>query len=136
VISPQSIDDPLSSGTGRILLVEDEEIVREGLTILLEMVGYEVIAVTRGEEAMALPLIPAPDLLLSDVSLPGIGGSALAEILRARWPSLRITLMSGHIDAQTLAASHEGGWDVLQKPFGMDELCAHLSEALRKPPRA
>ena len=55
------------------------------------MIGYEVIAVGRGEDALELPLEPAPDLLLSDVSLPGIGGPALAEQLRHRWPSLKVT---------------------------------------------
>ncbi len=71
---PERIEAPpqlvIARASGRILLVEDEEGVREGLEALLDMLGYDVIAVCRGEDAIALPPTPAPDLLLSDVSLP------------------------------------------------------------------
>jgi DNA-binding NtrC family response regulator len=79
---------------------------------------------------MALPLLPAPDLLLSDVSLPGVGGPALAQLLRARWPRLKVTLMTGYLDAKTRELSRGEGWEVLQKPFEMEELRSHLANAL------
>ena len=115
---------------GRILLVEDEEAVREGLEMLLEILGYEVIAVPSAEEALQQPLIPVPDLLLSDVSLPGMGGPRLAQLLRERWPLMKITLMTGFLESATRQSSLAQGWQILQKPFELDALSAHLIDRL------
>jgi PAS domain S-box-containing protein len=123
-------DPEVVKSTGRILLVEDEEGVREGITLMLQMFGYDVVAVSRGEAAMALPLTPVPDMLLSDVALPGIGGPALAEYLRIQWPGLKVTLMTGYVDDATRNLSRNHGCDVLQKPFEMDVLGRHLEAAL------
>jgi PAS domain S-box-containing protein len=123
-------DPEIVKSTGRILLVEDEEGVREGITLMLQMFGYEVIAVGRGEAAMALPLSPVPDMLLSDVALPGIGGPALAEHLRIQWPALKVTLMTGYVDEATRSLSRSHRCDVLQKPFEMDVLGRHLEASL------
>lgn len=125
-----SRDTTVTRATGRILLVEDEQTVRDGLTILLEMIGYEVIAVARGEEAIALPALPAPDLLLSDVSLPGIGGPAIASILTERWPELGVLLMTGYLDPATRDLASQRGWQILPKPFEVDELASRLAETL------
>jgi DNA-binding response OmpR family regulator len=83
---------------------------------------------------MALPLDLAPDLLLTDVTLAGIGGSALAERLRERWPSLKIVLMSGYFDEASRAHASERGWHFLQKPFEIGELTSHLRAALQGMP--
>jgi PAS domain S-box-containing protein len=120
----------LSNANGRILLVEDEDGVREGLAALLETLGYDVVAVARGEEALALAPSLSPDLLLSDVSLPGISGPALAQRLRERWPHLRVTLMTGYIDNRTRDIAREESWFVLQKPFEFEQLQKQLSEIL------
>ncbi len=142
VILPRTAHEPLlaepvpepgiAEATGRILLVEDDESVRDGIALLLNMIGYEVTAVGRGEEALALPSTPIPDLLLTDVSLPGIGGPALAKSLRERWPSLKITLMTGYADARTREVSLEQGWEILQKPFEVDDLARHLANVLNE----
>jgi two-component system cell cycle sensor histidine kinase/response regulator CckA len=116
--------------SGHILLVEDEEGVREGLTMLLTLEGYEVTAVPHGEEALALPVDPAPDLLLSDLSLPGIGGVTLATALCARWPSLKVTLMTGYLEDPMRDTARLHGWDVLHKPFNIDTLSQHLAQKL------
>lgn len=116
-----------SPASGRILLVEDEEGVREGLTLLLDLEGYEVTAVPCGEDALALPVDPAPDLLLSDLSLPGICGDELATALCARWPSLIVTLMTGYLEDPARDLARLRGWDVLRKPFDIETLHRHLA---------
>ncbi len=121
----------MSQGSGLVLLVEDEDGVREGITMLLEMFGYKVIAAGRGEDALALPRTPVPDLLLSDVSLPGISGPALAGQLSTRWPSMKVTLMTGYLEEATRSLARKHGWEVFQKPFEMDELTRHVAEAMR-----
>ena len=117
----------VATGSGRVLLVEDDERVREGIVVLLEVIGYEVIAAGSAEDAIALELDPAPDVLLTDVSLPGLGGPALAKRLRERWPALKITLMTGYADPATRIRARDQGWEILQKPFEMEALSRHLS---------
>jgi CheY-like chemotaxis protein len=89
-----------------------------------------VTAVGSGEEAIAVSLELAPDLLLSDITLPGIAGLALGERLRERWPSLKVVLMSGYIEEGLRANASERGWHFLQKPFEMADLASHLRAAL------
>ncbi|MEA2166565.1 MAG: hypothetical protein QOK37_4692 [Thermoanaerobaculia bacterium] len=133
--SPAPIADAQEpAGRGYVLLVEDEAGVREGLAILLEAIGYSVIAVSSGEEAMAIPLEQQPDLLLTDVTLAGIGGAALGECLCERWPSMRVVLMSGYFEETSRTKAGDRGWHFLQKPFDIAELTGHLREALEGPP--
>ena len=140
VVLPRTSDEPsavevaadaqMPGNTGSILLVEDEAGVREGLTLLLQEAGYQVRSAGSAEEALRLPLSPAPDLLLSDVSLPGMGGPSMARLLRKRWPSVRVVLMTGYIAAGTREVSIEEGWNILQKPFDFDALINVLAEAM------
>jgi two-component system, cell cycle sensor histidine kinase and response regulator CckA len=123
-------DAEVPMGSGRVLLVEDEVSVRTGIEGLLEMIGYEVTAVGSGEEAIAISLEAAPDLLLSDVTLPGIAGLALGERLLERWPSMKVVLMSGYIEERLRANAAEQGWHFLQKPFELADLASHLRAAL------
>jgi two-component system cell cycle sensor histidine kinase/response regulator CckA len=119
-----------SQGTGRVLLVEDQEGVRAGITMLLEMIGYEVTAAASAEEAMAMVIEPPPDLLLSDITLPGIAGPELGERLVERWPSLKVVLMSGYIEEASRASASRREWQFLQKPFEVTDLALHLRAAL------
>jgi DNA-binding response OmpR family regulator len=114
--------------------VEDEAGVREGIAVLLETIGYRVIAVASGEEATAIPLQPAPDLLLTDVTLAGMDGSALGQRLRDRWPALKVVLMSGYFEEAARVNAGERGWYFLQKPFEMAELAGILRAALQEIP--
>ena len=116
--------------TGRILLVEDEEPVRTGISLLLEMLGYEVVAVSSGEEAAVIALEIPPDLLLSDLSLAGMSGSELADRLKTRWPLLKVVLMSGYLEKSLRSESDQRGWHFLQKPFEMVDLAKVLATAL------
>ena len=127
----------LPGGRGeRVLLVEDEPGVREGLTELLQILGYEVIAVGSGEEAGAVANEPAPDLLLTDLMLPGIDGAELAEQLRGRWPGLSVVLMSGYTEDEAVRRGiDEGSVRFLQKPFDMAALARAVSAALAEPAR-
>ena len=112
-----------------MLLVEDEESVRAGLTELLNSIGYDVMAVGSGEQALAAPLEPVPDFLLSDITLPGIGGPDLGIVLSKRWPSLRIVLMSGYLADESRIHARSRGWRFLQKPFELANLANALALA-------
>ncbi len=126
------VGPPVELGKGeRILIVEDEDGAREGLSDILASLGYRVVAMADGEGAAALPAEEPFDLLLSDVMLPGILGPRLAEELKARWPALRVVLMSGYAEDEAVRRGVTAGTvRFLQKPFSMDALARELRAAL------
>jgi two-component system, cell cycle sensor histidine kinase and response regulator CckA len=104
----------------RVLLVEDEEPVARLLVKSLENSGFEVLFARDGETALGLATLEAtsPDLLITDLSLPGIQGVEVARTLTGRWPSLPVLLTSGYaFDALTDAASLPVEFEFMPKPF-------------------
>ncbi len=117
----------------RVLVVEDEEDAREGLREILASLGYEVLAVGSGEEAARLPAHPGFDVLLSDLILPGIAGPDMARGLLERWPKLKVILMSGYTEDETVRSGIEAGKvRFLQKPFDMATLAREIRAALNE----
>ncbi len=115
----------------RILIVEDEDGARQGLADILAMLGYRVTAVASAEDALALPHAPPFDLVLSDLLLPGLAGPELVRRLEVRWPGLRIVLMSGYNEDESVRdVVAGGGVNFLQKPFDMPTLAATIRLAL------
>jgi CheY-like chemotaxis protein len=116
---------------GHILVVEDQPELAQLTRYLLQPAGYTVTVTTDPATAIAhLHTGVHPDLLLTDVVMPGITGPALAKALRARHPGLRVLYMSGYA-AGVLSQGHlEEGDALLQKPFNRDTLLAAVSRAL------
>jgi PAS domain S-box-containing protein len=122
-------------GTGRILVVDDEEGVRTVLQRLLRRVGYEVDAVGDARTALAM-LAVTPlrfDLVLSDILMPEKTGLELAaEIIDAKVP-VSIVLMTGFADNATVReATETRRLPVLRKPFEVEQLAAIVEEALAR----
>ncbi|HEY2898239.1 MAG TPA: ATP-binding protein [Gemmatimonadaceae bacterium] len=123
----------LMRGSGRILVVDDEEGVRTVLQRLLSRIGYEVDAV--GDATTALAMLsgtPARfDLVLSDILMPDTNGLELArELIDSRNP-VAIVLMTGFADGATVREATETfKLPVLRKPFEVDQLAAVLEDAL------
>jgi two-component system cell cycle sensor histidine kinase/response regulator CckA len=107
----------------RVLVVEDEDGARKGLHDVLSMLGYDVLAVSSGEEAAALPERPTFHILLTDFVLPGIDGAEVARRLHRKWPQMGIIMMSGYAK-EGIARQDIDGAEVrfLQKPFDMASL--------------
>ncbi len=98
----------------RVLLVEDNEMVRFSMEAMLSDLGYAVAAAGDADEAMGLAG-DEPDVLVTDLGLPGMDGVTLARRLRAARPSLRVVVASGR-------PGEEPGMVWLQKPFDLERL--------------
>lgn len=117
----------------RVLLVEDDENLAEGVAFNLRNTGYDVEAVGTGEAALLALERRAFDLVLLDVMLPGIDGLEVVRRIRMggnRRPVLMITAKSRADDA--IAGLDAGADDYITKPFDLDEVLARIRGALRR----
>jgi CheY-like chemotaxis protein len=124
-------DEEIPTGRGRILLVEDEEIVRNLTRDLLGSFGYSVIEAASAEDAMAV--LEPYDLLVSDVVMPGINGIELARRLTDERPGLRVLLVSGHSTDDIRALDGNRRWRYLPKPFTPYDLASAVRSLLDAP---
>ncbi len=123
----------LPKGTETILLVEDEEMVRNLSRTILEECGYTVIEAVNGAEALELCEKGEHKfhLVLTDVVMPKMGGRELAELLHEKLPDLPILFTSGYTDdAVVRHGVIESGKNFIQKPFTPDSLAKKLRECL------
>ena len=100
-----------------ILLVDDDNDVRETSADMLEELGYRVIQASSGEEALSvLDAEPELEVMVTDIRMPGMSGLELSEIARARHRDLKIILVSGYFVPEAVQRRF------LQKPFRTHEL--------------
>jgi len=110
-------------GTGTILVVEDEAMVRTVAERALARQGYKVLTASNGEEALALLEDGEPvDLLISDVVMPMMDGPTLVRAARARFPDLKILFMSGYAEEQLRNSINIDRVSFLPKPFSVQQL--------------
>jgi CheY-like chemotaxis protein len=115
-------------GTGRVLLVEDNEEVGEFAENLLTELGHDVVRVRSGEAALEAALDSQFDVVFTDVVMPGMSGLDLADQLAELRPSLPIILTTGYSDE--IARSGAGGRPVILKPYRLETLAAAIDQAL------
>jgi PAS domain S-box-containing protein len=117
---------PASSGSGTILLVEDNPDVATACTGLLEQLGYAVRWVSNAEEALAEIDGDGIDLVFSDIVMPGkMDGLTLAQTIRGKYPRIPILLATGYSDALRRTSL---GFQILRKPYEIHELSQALSK--------
>jgi signal transduction histidine kinase/CheY-like chemotaxis protein len=120
-----------AAGIGRILLVEDEFVIRLLAAQMLEERGYEVLDAAGPIEALELAMSDACDLLVTDVVMPGMNGRELAQRIRERVPELHVVYISGYSPGAVLDGGRlDPAEFFLQKPFTAAELGAIVREAL------
>jgi PAS domain S-box-containing protein len=136
----QALDDAPETQTGAseratIFVVDDDSDVRELVVMMLDELGYRVIAAEDGR--MALEVMDRGedfDLLLADVAMPGLSGVDVARAARERRGQVPVLFATGYPD---LRAFHDGleGEDMIHKPYRMTDLAARVERALRNAPR-
>jgi CheY-like chemotaxis protein len=132
-VLPEPEASPASGGGSEtILLVEDEQAVRELARSILELHGYRVLEAPHGGEALLLcERHPGHvDLMLTDVRMPHLSGRELYERLARVRPDLKVLYMSGHTDQILDPGGLEPGTAFLPKPFKPTALLAKVREAL------
>jgi signal transduction histidine kinase/ActR/RegA family two-component response regulator len=122
-----------SRGHETILLVEDEADVRDFARDVLERYGYTVLEATDGEDALRMDarIAQPPDLVLTDIVMPHLGGRDLVRQLRARRPDVKVLYVSGYAD-ETLGSAHalEPDANLLQKPFTAEDLALSVRRVI------
>ncbi|MES1199041.1 MAG: response regulator [Pseudomonadota bacterium] len=113
-----------------ILLVDDDNAVREVTGHMLRDLGYEVVEAGSGGAALELLSASHIDLALLDFAMPGMNGAELAKEIRARRPHLPLVFATGYADAAALEEESEER--ILRKPFDDQELSAKLAAALSR----
>jgi CheY-like chemotaxis protein len=113
----------------RILLVDDDDDVRQVAAALIEEIGYQVIVADSGEAALKLLNDGGFALLLTDVAMPGMNGVQLAKEVKRLAPTLPILFASGYADLQTFG-SELNDERLLKKPFRITDVAARISVAL------
>jgi len=118
----------------RILLIDDEEVIRSVATEILTSVGYIVETTCSGEEGFQRLLASSYDLVITDIKMPGLSGIELIEKIRTDISSdLPIIVITGHGTIDTaIETMHHGTQGFVLKPFTPNELCSTLEKAINK----
>ena len=120
----------------RILIVDDEPQITRVLRRSLQTHGYDIRTAADGEAALDVLHDWTPDLVVTDLSMPGIDGIELCRRIRAETQVPIIVLSVKGEEATKVKALDAGADDYVTKPFGMDELLARMRVALRRAPVA
>jgi len=115
----------------QILVVDDEERIRQSLTGVLKDEGYEVLEVRDGVQALKQIETDPPDLVLLDIWMPGMDGMETLERMKAQIPNLPIIMISGHANIElAVKATKLGAFDFIEKPLSLEKVLLTVNNAL------
>ncbi len=115
----------------RLLVIDDEAVLRECLSRALPRWGYEVLSVSSAVEALAALRRESFDVVISDIKMPGINGLELLHQIKQEWPELDVILATGYVTSDTAKTAHlSGAYDYILKPYTLEHLTAVIDRAL------
>jgi len=122
-LAPVTNLTPLPNGKGRVLVVDDVDLLRDFAQGFLEMSGLSVQVAASGAQAIQILAEPnaAIDLIFTDYNMPGMNGVELIEQAAKRWPKIKFVLASGYLDDVTRARLETYHASVLSKPYDMHD---------------
>lgn len=116
-----------------ILVVDDEEGIRESLTGIFEDEGYAVLASSSGEEALKVIKEQSPDLILLDVWLTGMDGIETLKLMKEVKPDIPVIIISGHGNIElAVKATRMGAYDFLEKPLSLERVVLTAQRAIER----
>ena len=118
--------------TADVWIVDDDRSIRWVLEKALQRDGVQPVCFDSADSALArLNRQECPDVLISDIRMPGTSGLELLSSIRERYPKLPVIIMTAHSDLDSAVASYQGGaFEYLPKPFDVDEAVALVRRAL------
>lgn len=135
--APTLEETPLVRGHGRVLVVDDEPLVRTTAQAILEQLGYEVLVAEDGARAVELYEAERPDLVVLDMIMPIMNGRQAFERLKELDPEVRVLLSSGFAKSEDVASMRAQGLKgFVTKPYAMRGLAEAVAAALELEPTA
>ena len=120
----------------KVLLVEDEDNIRQFTKINLAREGFEILEAESGEKGVELAELNKPDVAVLDIMLPGIDGFEVCKILRNKFPDIVIIMLTAKTqDNDKIEGLERGADDYLTKPFNPRELILRIKSVLRRSPQ-
>ncbi|MFH1136938.1 MAG: response regulator [Pseudomonadota bacterium] len=120
-----------SPRTLHVLIVDDEQNLREGARRILIREGHQVSLASRGREALSLMAQNRADIVLLDLKMPGIGGMEVLDSLRETYPDVLVIIITGFATIETaIEAMKKGAYDFMTKPFRPDQLRLGVGRAV------
>ena len=121
-------------GKGKVLVVDDQSIVRETIEDILNREGYDISSASSGEEALEMMHKEKFDILLSDIKMPGMSGLELVEKAHHEVPDVVSILLTAYpsVDSIDQAIIRLGAFDYLLKPVRREKLCEIVARAMEQ----
>jgi DNA-binding NtrC family response regulator len=118
---------------GRILVVDDEDIVRTSCSRTLSPEGYDVRLAKNGVEGLKIANEERFDLVLTDLKMPDMDGIEVLRIIKEKWPETEVIIVTGYQTVDTaVKAIKLGAYDYIEKPFTPDALISAVADALTR----
>ena len=119
--------------TVRVLVVDDEKVIRDGCHRILTGKGYEVTTAENGQEALDLLATKPVDIILLDLKMPVMSGEDVLEITGNKYPDIPVIIITGHGTVDTaVECMKKGAYDFITKPFQVDQFLLIINRAAEK----
>ncbi|MEW6701922.1 MAG: sigma-54 dependent transcriptional regulator, partial [Bacteroidota bacterium] len=115
----------------KILVIDDDDSIRQTLTHLLMRLNYKVLSASNGKTGIEIAKQEQPDLIISDIRMPRLSGLEVLEEVKNLDPRIRVILITAHDDmATTIQAMQKGAYDFIEKPIEIERLKVSIKRAL------
>ncbi len=117
---------------GRVLIIDDEEIVCVSCQRILTPEGYEVKTTTSAAEGLSILAKEPVDIVLTDFKMPDVDGLAVLKKVKEQWPDIEVIMITGYHTITTAAESIRklGAFDYIEKPFSPDAIVEAIEKAM------
>ncbi len=117
----------------RVLVIDDEAIVRVSCERVLKPEGYDVVVTSRGDEAIELLEKENFDIVLTDLKMPDMDGLEVLKTIKQKWPDIQVIIITGYGTISTaVQAIKLGAYEYIEKPFTPEDILKVVREALRE----